>query len=227
MPAELKETPLALKIDDLGFIDFDLGIFYNRIPKAASTSVPGAIAENKFSKTFSTDVGDMFPIKPKNLTQKQVEEFSDYYKFTFVRNPYARVLSAYLHKVVKDGKLQKTLASEDASFSAFVSYIKSVRGGIYHNIHWAPQTSLLLISPQEFDAIGKVENIETDLPQILKPIFPKMRQISSKESYNLHATKATTKLADFYTEETQEMVYKLYKDDFDTFGYSQGLPLNL
>ena len=95
-----------------------------------------------------------------------------YLKFTFVRSPYSRVLSAYLHKIIHRLQRGRALKGPESkrfthapTFTEFCRYLAD--GGLDDNIHWAPQVALMLLPPSKFDLIGKVETFESDVRTVL------------------------------------------------------------
>jgi len=152
--------------DGQGLIDFDLGIFYNRIPKAGNTTIVSNIYSLKYSENVSvvnlSKSKKMFT-KPSQLSDKQLSMFDNLFKFTIVRNPFTRILSAYLQKIIT-GKQNYLFVRADSrvipTFYEFCMYLKY--DGLYQNKHWAPQVSLLLLPVQQYDYIGHLENLNND-----------------------------------------------------------------
>jgi hypothetical protein len=128
-------------VDLRGMCGLNQGFFYSRVPTAANSTVSFYLAEQCGVPAWrgrlreGTCAKIAFP-KPSQLSTSQVDRFADLFKFTFVRNPYARVLLAYLDKVRTGKKINGI-----RSFTEFCRYLGS--GGLYHNAHWAPQTSVL------------------------------------------------------------------------------------
>ena len=146
---------------------------------------------------------------------------NNHFLFTFVRNPYDRVLSAYLDKITQPHKqrkiaehLQKPLDS-NITFEDFIKYLN--RGGLYGNIHWAPQSSFLL--PKEYYGfIGYVETLNQDLQYLLSHIFPNVSSYNfEKETKNI--THAHNKREIYYSAELMRQVRRLYWMDFEHLGY--------
>ncbi len=217
--------------DRRGLIDKDIGFFYNFIPKAASSTIKANLTSKNRSEIKS---GKPSYITPSQLSQKQIDhDFQTFYKFTFVRNPYTRMLSAYIDKILKTGyfdkkpkaKISKAMLKKIGprpSFHDFLFYLEN--GGLYSNIHWAPQTSIFLIPVNDFDFIGKVEKINTDLQTVLHQLFQSGQ--GNIFRYSPHATQASHKITDYYDSQAQEIVYRLYKDDFETLNYQYELPIS-
>ncbi len=94
--------------------------------------------------------------------------FKNYFKFSFVRNPWDRVLSAYIFLKKggyskKDKNWSEQHLSEYNQFEDFVKYWLNDKN-IYTQIHFVPQ--YLFVCNQnlipEIDFIGHFENLEQD-----------------------------------------------------------------
>lgn len=162
--------------------------------------------------------------KPSDLSPRIQRVALESYSFvTFVRDPFARLASAYLDKIVK-GKSEKRLvddalhksSDETITFEEFVDYIEN--GGLYTNPHWAPQVSCLPVEIQRIDLLGRVESLSEDLKSCIETIF--REELNSIESLDGHATNAGKRLSEFYrTRELVDRVGKLYENDFAQLGY--------
>lgn len=213
-------------------VDDDLKIFFHRIPKCANSSLTASIAQIKFAKEFGSDHRTKNAIKrilptPADMTRSSVADLDNYYKFTVVRNPYSRVLSAYLSKVV--GKYQKnkshhlpnTLRSGDTppDFVEFCKYLDTY--GPYENHHWYPQSDYLLFPVSRYDFIAKLENINQDFATILKKISNGYQDYKFVEEDPSHKTSADEKMKAHYNRQAYDIVFNIYKDDFENFGYDR------
>jgi hypothetical protein len=209
-----------LTADRQGLFDPDHEFFYNRIAKSANSTVTINLAQLKFRENFElpgakkrllqSDI-----LRPSQLTIDQVDSISNVFTFTFVRNPYSRVLSAYLDKVATG----KKNAGKDGSIPTFGEFCDLLEDGwLYADLHWAPQMSSLVMPACEFDFIGRVENFEQDFQKVWDRIGGG-RQIGNTIHRSQGRTDATNKADDYYDGRSRRIVSSLYAEDFEAFGY--------
>jgi hypothetical protein len=164
-------------------------------------------------------------------------------KYTFVRNPFSRVLSAYLNKVEPytngtrgenddndyfykvyrqvDLHRESFLPSESkVNFYCFLHWLSNVDDMHTRNEHWLPQVILLRFSEVKYDFIGKFENLATDAPKLLNLIECDL-EFPSQEKVNFAPTRATDKLTQYYSAKERQLVKDLYNMDFKGFDYEK------
>lgn len=209
----------ATSADDRGLVDMELGVFCNRIPKAANSTVVENLARLRFGRHVPSKQAKRRFRSPAELSRSEMAEFDRLFKFVIVRNPFTRTLSAYLDKVERKALRR----NREVSFEGFLGELET--GALYSNAHWAPQSSLLLLPLDAFDVIGRTENLEADLTAVLERLaggpldWPVV-------SFRGNASGASEKLARYYrSPETVERVRSLFSDDFRLFGYSTELPI--
>lgn len=202
-------------------VDRQRGFIYFRIPKAANSTVmvnllngelvgPSKNAKRAFERVSS-------------LSKEEVSTLTDrFFLFTVVRNPYSRVASAYLDKIVRgkrSAKVRATLPPQDGGgirFTDFCQYLKS--GGVDQDPHWYRQVDLIPCGYDKLHFIGHVESLNNDLAHILREIGGKPAEDS--RSWEPHRTGADSQLKALYTQECIDAVSSVYADDFAAFGYS-------
>jgi len=160
------------------------------------------------------------------------------FKFMFVRNPYSRVLSCYLNKFV--GKTEQSeeyrgymtqlfKAKTDAEFAAkptFAQFVEAIRkqGLGEMNEHWAVQTYLCSNNIVAYDFIGRYEQLDADSATVLRRLgFGESEQFPSQKQINFLGSGADGRIKEFYTKHIADMVYEIYKADFEAFDYSREL----
>lgn len=205
---------------------------YFRIPKCANSSVVTSLVH--YDPTLSLKDGDTSAHLAKSCFGKlvaaraiSVERFAEkYFCFTFVRNPYTRLLSAYLDKIAGRNDPAKYRfvgvatghdEADQVSFPEFISYLEN--GGLFSNPHWAPQTSLIPIKLERVAFVGYVEALDEGLQRVIDTIFgPGTYQVT--HSRETRRQGAANQLSRFFSDELYTRVHALYASDFEAFGYS-------
>ena len=207
-------------IDQRGLVDFELGIFFNRIRKSANSTVVINLADLKYGRQIPSLKAKKYFMRPSQISFEQMNDFEKLFKFTIVRNPYTRTLSAYLDKIVRRKAVIPSFNYKSDRIPSFLDFCKYLEHeGLYENSHWAPQTDVLLLPIVSFDYIGKLESLDEDLRWIFNHIAPQ-RNLHPLRSHIPHQTNANKKLSQYYDDHSRQIVASLYKDDFDIFGYS-------
>lgn len=206
----------ALKtVDRRGMCAPEYRFFFNRIPKSANSTVATFLAERCGIVPVAKDpegswAKEAFK-RPSQLSRQEVDALANCLRFTFVRNPYSRVLSAYLDKVTTGEKAQNL-----SSFTEFCRFLDS--GGLHLNAHWAPQSSLFLMPFHEFNFVGKMESLQSDMIELANLLgFPPPNE---NHRAGPRPTNASKLFDDHYTEEARKIVTRLYRSDFELLGYS-------
>jgi hypothetical protein len=160
------------------------------------------------------------------LTQ---QKFDQLYRFTFVRNPWDRLVSEYLYK-------KHSFSFKDFIFKHFPAegvddYQK--HNGIYR--HVMPQYKFIYNKQGEsmVDYIGKFENIENDFSSLTKNIcgtaltLPHRNKTNSPriaERFKRYIglpkpQKLKNHYSKYYDAETRDWVAEFYKKDIELFNY--------
>lgn len=215
---------------------------YIVVPKAASTSIKTWMMhlEDKPVTNVHDDCRKHFQISRIRLSKKQI---SEYFKFTFVRNPHERLVSAFVNKFVyftqprlnNAVELVKKIRGEKnidkgITFEEFVRHI-GVSNVNSADVHWRPQH--LFMNEIKPNFIGKVENIVEDFDAVQKKIgsvtrLPLTNQNTQQKSdryygntlpYMIKGFGAEPAWEEYYNKELYDRVTKIYQKDFETFGY--------
>ena len=200
--------------DDYSLAAFDKHkCIFVHIPKCAGLSVVQSL--------FGNSGGGH-----KTIVQYQLifslSEFSTYFKFTFVRNPWDRLVSAFTF--LKQGGLtehDRAWAAKNLNsypdFKSFVVNWVSVRN-IYSYYHFIPQHEFLL-DPKthaiSVDFIGKFEALERDFEKICKRL-----DISASLSKQNRTIGREAEYRTYYDPQTRNIVANVYQKDIELFGYA-------
>lgn len=199
-----------------GAISLDKGFFYNRVPKSANTTVCVALSKAIGLPAQTVTIAKSSFTRPSELSRRDLAQFEDFFKFTFVRNPYTRILSSYLSKITTGLKAHYLRGNDTRpSFSEFCEYLDSE--GLYMNAHWAPQTSLMLIPINRFDFIGKVETFDRGWSFVASNLALENRREPTDRFNQLNSERTIEK---HYDDKCREIVKRLYRSDFECFGYN-------
>jgi hypothetical protein len=206
-------------------------VFYNRVAKAANSSTLLYLFQFLRNQVLSNHEAKSTVTNAWDLSLSESREFNQYYKFTVVRNPYHRLLSAFIDKVASGDVARfshipgyKSLAPE--AFEQFVQWLSN-ENNVNYNHHWAPQESLMMISPEGFNRIGKLESYSQDLSSIFddlgvlydnQELFNKIFPTIAKPNF-----RSAEMARNFYSEKSLKTVYRLFEKDFDLFKYAKKL----
>lgn len=146
---------------------------------------------------------------------------------TIVRNPYIRLLSGYLEKIVAKVDVEPNIPAKfqlprrPDTFADFV-YMVCDRSSARTDIHFRSQTYASLFDFIAYDAVGHVETLAKDLAGFSSGAFGRdfSHLLSAKAD---HAMKARQKLQDHYTPDIERAIYARFREDFLNFGYDYDL----
>ena len=151
--------------------------------------------------------------------------FWSYYKFSFVRNPYSRLVSAY--EYLKSGghpawpsnqTFRREVLEAYSGFSEFVlDWLRPDRSK-WPVPHFRPQVHFLKMDSRiPLDFVGCVEKIEEDF----KLISSKVGVKNSLEKRNSTPVNKKPLKKYFGREDVKERVDEFYREDFERLGYSR------
>jgi hypothetical protein len=186
------------------FFDKSKCIFVHT-PKAAGTSISFAIYGN-----------DPWHFNVKELRRINKRKYYDYFKFSFVRNPWARMFSTYNYSkkwIKKHPQTSIRFMKKYNTFEDFIINGLSIDLIEKHYFFWSYAKYLTFDKKKiEVDFYGRFENLIDDFNLLNSKLgtnyhLPKMNQ-SSKKDYRR-----------YYSKKTIDKIYKLYKDDVNLFKY--------
>jgi hypothetical protein len=160
-------------------------------------------------------------------------------RFSFVRNPYERLVSAWADKfqdrylVAGDSFIgeylvhRKTIDSSlphcehrTLTFADFVTYATAT-ASLRVDAHWSLQDDILNMPGLALDFVGRVETFTRDIGRVLDHVRSDQRlrqaaviplRASPHHSWPL-----------YYSQNLADRVYRAYESDFDRFGYPRAI----
>jgi len=182
------------------------------VPKTAGTSI--------WESCFNEKGAGHTPYSwYQRIAPKQCRE---YFTFSFVRNPWDRLVSAY-HYLLERGPLERDSGWSDLvrSFNGFDDFVHNwmCLENIEKHIHFVPQYRFLInrYGVIDLDYVGRFESIALDLDEIKCRIKGGGNEVSTTKVRN---SSKRDEYRGYYTDETRKKVGKLYARDIELFGYS-------
>lgn len=146
-----------------------------------------------------------------------------YVRFSFVRNPFTRMLSCYLEKFVQSEWERARLATElglpTDRVPSFKEFLLAVREQDTWDmdIHWLPQATILQgLNQPSF--IGRFERFPEDFARFGRVVTGQADMVV--EQHAAHATGADQRVAELMGNEERELIVEIYAADFERFCYS-------
>ena len=179
------------------------------IPKCAGTSVRRSL--------FGRDGGH----RPLEVFRTMVppEMFDQSFKFTFVRNPWDRLVSAFFFLQKSDLERNRRFARRNLSaFTDFDSFVRQwlTRKSIWSFTHFLPQHHFICIDQRlGVDFVGFYENLPEDFAIVAKKIG---RPAGLRDENRLGGRAKDYR--QYYSDETRQMVADVYAEDIALLGYS-------
>lgn len=190
-------------------------LMFVHIPKCAGSSIEVFFDMQKpeclFEKKNSINENGV-SYAPQHMTAKmlknRISDFDDYFRFTFVRNPYHRVVSEYYFRFRFVNN--RTLSVKDFSlwFDRFYANIDTDHKLHQHEYIFDGGVCLVPF-------IGKVENINNDFSVLLDNIG----YVNGGSLNEINTSKKIIPYSDLLIDEMKSKIYNLYKKDFKVFGY--------
>ena len=191
-----------------------LEVIFTHIPKSAGTSIVDALFGQKSRH-----------IPVLRYAAFDEKRFADSFKFTFVRNPWSRIHSAYhyLNRVVGKGDkfVDWTRAthylSDTPTFEDFILGLKDrrYRSAIKRYVHFRDQMDWISIPGRGnvMNFVGRFESLDADFEHVCEVlarqdlVLPQLRPGAGKDYRQA------------YTSQMVDIVADLYRRDIDSLGY--------
>lgn len=206
----------------------ELNCIYMPIPKVASQSFKKMFA-NYYSKIHSDQRFNIKRNKKWGLPFNRISKIEadvlsdDVFVFSFVRNPYKRILSCYLDKIKNPTTYLGFLRYgnrfyKEMSFEDFLEEIYKIPDSEADK-HFRSQHTFLM-NEEEFipHFIGNLETIPRDFERLLNKIGTDKLEITHKRRTKSHKNRK-----DFFTPKAKELIRERYRKDFLYLNYSENI----
>ena len=206
-------------------ISHSLKTIFIHIPKTGGTSVENLLWPNISTRTKNDFwMGFVDPYHNKyqtgglqHLLAKQILQeigdaiFSEYYKFSIVRNPWRKSVSQFVNMLIRKDLRDFINMKSDTTFIEYLNLILQK-----DHVQWKPQTDFILDDNGEMliDDYYKLEDIKKNYSKLSKKTSANFNFLPHANEGNYYSFK------DYYNKESIEIVSEIYKSDIDFFNYT-------
>lgn len=200
-------------------------IIFIHITKCAGSSIESAFGYKPFNilesnRTNLLGWDDELKLYLQHVSISDIKKYDlinsgvwgNYNKFTIVRNPWDRACSSY-RSLMNDSKIQDSFENFLYSKGKFTKILNDNSTSDYRGDYLKPQIDYIKYNIDDIN-IFKFENLDN-----LNKYFEKLN--IDKKIPHINKTPNPFNVINFYkNKEYIDMVYDVYKEDIDTFGYS-------
>lgn len=155
------------------------------------------------------------------LMNMDTDKWNSYYKFTFVRSPYKKIVSAYLYMVQSKVYRNNSIYDETDFYKTFIDFVnnkeKITNIGFFHGFITQYDHLLDCDNKLNINYIGNVDNLSYDLTNVLHLLG--VKEIKHIESYDdkQNTSKHIIPFYEHYNETIFNEVNKFFDIDFKIF----------
>ncbi len=209
---------------------------YVQTPKVASTTIKRKLVSKEIEGS-NISIQDV-PLHPDVLKSVHVKAYQipdtlldevlfgpGYVRFCFVRDPFTRVLSSYLDKIVTRQPEAKIIYNllrrpedQEITFEEFVDCLYANQATKRNwDPHWRPQFALLRPDLISYHLVGKIETFDKDYAALRELLAFDLGEYETRAP---HKTNAHEKIKAYYDKSLSRKVAQIYPLDFERFGYA-------
>mgnify|MGYP005855749599 CR=1 FL=1 len=231
-----------------GLIDVlpDHRLIYVGVPKAASSTIKKSLSSLAARHPDGLQAvhrrRESGLLSPSEVGVERFYELAiapDTLRFSFVRNPYERLVSCWADKFQG-----RPLVRGDPFVNVYLAYRKAADRTLPHgrtavlpfpvfvemavascetriDPHWSLQDDLINMPGITLDLIGKVENFDTDFARVLAHASMDERVAVGQTTMNVSRR---SRCRDYFDDALAKRVRRAFEKDFDRFRYPAALP---
>tara|TARA_R100000008_G_scaffold86751_1_gene81335 strand:+ start:6683 stop:7273 length:591 start_codon:yes stop_codon:yes gene_type:complete len=183
------------------------------IPKTGTTTICSVLKQHEAEQPYKH-------LDLKQYKERYTKEYNSYFKFSFVRNPWDRVVSLYSRK--GDG-IQKSMfrrgqqIGHGMSFEQFVDWIELSTDTCRKPTPKKNMVDFYMVDGSiDIDFVGRLENIQEDFNIVCNKIgIPRQQLPHINKSKHKHYTR-------YYDDKTKQIIAEKFAKDIEYFGYEFG-----
>ncbi|WP_193371339.1 sulfotransferase family protein [Pelagibius marinus] len=214
-------------------------VVYTVVPKAANSTIKRFLVAAcgevlpAADAMVSVQRGSLLPDTRKFSSRELHTAINDsgWFRFTFVRNPYDRLVSVYKDKVIGLGTVDtglqyvKRLDPEASGAIPFRDFVQAVCDQKDEDMdaHWRPQASLIMSEAISYSHIGHVENFARDMEPVVRRLALPAELVEQLGREPINPTRKASleeRFAPSFDAELADTVFRRYRRDFELFGYA-------
>ncbi len=142
-------------------------------------------------------------VKTKNQLPEEI--FNNYFKFVFVRNPWAWQVSLYFHMSKNKAHFQHDLIKQFDSFEEYIEWRVNEDKHLQKEYIYDENNESIV------DYVGKLENIQKDLQKICQKIGMPTPEVPQKNTTN------HKHYSSYYNERTKNLIAEHFSEDIELF----------
>lgn len=146
-------------------------------------------------------------------------------RITSIRNPFERLVSCYLNKIVARAEefyLAKQLAARgEVTMLSFLRFIRD-ETPLRRDIHYRVMTDMIRPDSIRFDEIIRYETFESDVRRVMSRL--NLADFGVPTPAPFRKTEAGARMHALLGPEETDLIREIYRSDFEAFGYSMDLP---
>jgi hypothetical protein len=183
---------------------------YFHIAKTGGSSIDHLLRINRLNDGFLDDRDVSFEDK-KSYFQEVVDEWDQYYKFTFIRNKY--------HQLVSNYEYDKPYTLKNCTFEEFIRNHVAAKSSkdseLYPNYnYWIDQHFITTCDDTPiFDFVGNHKTHKQDVQEVCKNIGIEYQEVKK----NLGTYNRKREYSDYYNQELKNIVDSMFPEEIEHF----------
>lgn len=202
------------------------------VPKCGGTSIEAHLREHADATGAEPEPGIGRPMRRERLAEA-LNRHPNYFVFAFVRHPYDRIVSTWLHGLRGEGPYHE----RPVHALALAEYVRLAAEGrmtelsAFDRYHLRPQVEFIpspsrrtlfgvpLAAEVRCAFIGRFERLDEDFREVCRRIGTAERPLPRLNAAPPAGDDGTDPRRDHLDDPTQALVRELYREDFAAFGF--------